>query len=66
MKVTVIFQSDAEEDGISDTVMYTRDDVEFIQDLLDVYAVAARAASFTYVDRIGYATEKGETIWSKF
>lgn len=66
MKVTIIFENSQEEDGIADAVAYTRDGVNFVTDLLDVYAVAARAASFSYVDRIGYATEKGEMVWSKF
>lgn len=66
MKVTIIFENDMEEDGLEDAVAYTRGNVFFIQDLLDVYAVAARAASFSYVDRVGYSTEKGEAVWSKF
>ena len=66
MKVSILFKSNINEDGYDDEVIYSRDGVETIHDLLDFYATAARAASFSYVDRVGYATEKGAQTWSKF
>jgi len=63
MRVTIMFETDTEEDGYDQTVMLSRDNVNFIQDLLDFYADASRSAGFTYVHRVGYATEKGEQTW---
>lgn len=63
MRVTIMFETDVEEDGLDQTVMLSRDNVEFIQDLLDFYADASRSAGYTYVHRVGYATEKGEQTW---
>jgi hypothetical protein len=61
-----MFESNINEDGYDDTVTYSRDGIETIRDLLDFYAVAARAASFSYVDRVGYTTDKGAQTWGNF
>lgn len=66
MKVFIAFETDINEDGVDQTVTLERDGVEFVTDLLDFYTDAAKAAGFTYVDRVGYATDKGEQTWGRF
>lgn len=66
MKVTIFFETNMNEDGVDQGVMIERDGIELITDLLDLYGDAARAAGFSYVDRMGYSTEKGSETWSKF
>jgi len=66
MKVLIHFEADLETDGVEQSVTLERNSVEYVTDLLDFYADAAKAAGFTYVDRVGYATDKGSQTWSKF
>lgn len=66
MRVTVKFETTYQEDGCEQVVTLERDNVEDVEDLLDFYGSASRAAGYSYVDRVGYADEKGSTTWSKF
>jgi len=66
MKVLIHFETDLEADFIEQTITLERNNIELVTELLDFYADAAKAAGFTYVDRVGYATEKGSQTWSKF
>lgn len=47
-------------------VTITRDDVEDMYDVLAFLSDAVRASGYGFVDRMAYATNKGETVWSKF
>lgn len=66
MKVTIIFESNINEDGYDEVVSITRDGVEETTDLLSLYTAAAKAASFDYWSRTGYATDRGATHWEVF
>mgnify|MGYP003637096142 FL=1 len=66
-KITLTYEEDKESGLTYDqTVTITRDGVEYIEDVLDFLAEALKAAGHSYVDRVGYSTDKGETFWSKF
>jgi len=66
MKVLIHFETDLETDGVEQSITLERSNIDLVTDLLDFYADAAKAAGFTYVDRMGYATDKGSETWSKF
>ncbi len=61
---------EGEPEGLKHTQVVTIErDIEgdvFIEDVLDFLGDALRAAGYTYVDRVGFSTEKGEMKWSKF
>jgi hypothetical protein len=65
MRVTIIFEEDINSDGLDQEVFITRDGVEDIYDLMSLYTQAAQAATFSYVESMGYKTRDGETYWSK-
>lgn len=65
MKITILEESTQEEDGVAEVIAIQRE-VGNVHDLLDLFSSAAKAFGYTYVDRIGYATEKGAQTWSKF
>jgi len=66
MRVAISFESNINEDGYDEVVAFSRYGVETIHDLLNLYADAAKAGGFQFVDRVGYATDKGEMVWSEF
>ena len=66
-KITLTYQEN-ENDGLpyGQVVTIDREGVEYIEDVLDFLAEALKAVGYSGVDRVGYSTEKGEMIWSKF
>lgn len=48
------------------TVVLKRTNSNDLYDALDFIGQALRAAGFSYVDRVGVATERGEEKWSRF
>lgn len=66
MKVTIIFEDDDQDDGFSGSTSIVRKNLETDFDLLYVFGEAARAAGFSYVDRVGYSTNRGVIKWGHF
>jgi hypothetical protein len=66
MKVTVSFESTMNEDGVDTTTTYEHYDVTDLQDLAWVFAVAARAGGFTYIEAVGFQKENGGEVWGAF
>ena len=66
MKVTVIFQSDPEEEGVDTTALYSHGNVEDLSDLSWVFAEAARAGGYSYVERVTFTTDQGKEFGSSF
>jgi hypothetical protein len=53
MKVTIRFEHDINEDGLDQQVTVSRDGIETVEDLLEMYSTAARAGGFSYVEACG-------------
>lgn len=70
MPLITFTYTEGEADGLlhTQTTGVTRliDNDATIEDVTNFLAHALRAAGYTYVDRVGIATERGEEKWSKF
>lgn len=66
MKISVLFESTLEDDGVSTSTLYTHKDVEDLTSLSWVFAEAARAGGYTYVDRVTFTTKEGRQFESEF
>jgi len=66
MKVTVQFEYNMNEHGVDTTTTYVHDNVEDVQDLAWVFAEAARAGGFTYIEQVGLVKANGDETWSDF
>ena len=66
MRVTVIYEQDLNEDGVDCLVTYSQGGVECLRDLAWVFAEAARAGGYTYVDTVKVTTEHGHEFESPY
>ncbi len=66
MKVTVSFESTKEKDGVDTKTVYEHDNVEDLSTLAWVFAEAARAGGFTYVDKVAIEKDGGQVVWSLY
>ena len=64
MKVTIIFETDLEEDGYESVTTYTRKGVETLEDLSWYYSEASRIGGWTYTDSVMIRTDEGKEYWS--
>lgn len=66
-KITLTYEEN-KNDGLpyGQAVTIERTEVEYIEDVLNFLAEALKAVGYSGVDRVGYSTDKGEMIWSKF
>ena len=64
MKVTVTFEHTINEDGVDTKTTYEHQDVTDVQDLSWVFAEAARAGGFTYIEQVALVKENGDEVWS--
>lgn len=65
-KITITSQLTEKDDGVGVTVSYSHDKVEDIQELAWVFAEAARAMGYTYVESVTLSTECGKNYKSDF
>ena len=63
MKVTVRFDMDPEEVGYAGTTSVQREGVSDLVALAQVFADAARAAGFTYVEDVAFEKDDGNIVW---
>lgn len=66
MKVTVTFQSNLEDDGVDCQTVYSQSNVEDLNQLSWVFAEAARAGGYTYVDSVSFLTDYGKEFKADF
>lgn len=66
MKITILFEHNTEEDGYEEVSSLSRSNVEDVYDLLDFFTTSAKIGGFTYWDRTGFSTDKGEQTWGSF
>jgi|TARA_R110000822_G_scaffold186425_2_gene325460 hypothetical protein len=66
MKVTIEFESTGEEDGFYGTTTLVRHDVDDLHALAQVYADAARAGGFTYVENVAFEKDDGQMVFGGF
>lgn len=59
MKITVIAESNMNDDGIDSKASYEQSGVECLSDLSHVLAEATRAIGFPWVDEVVIKTEEG-------
>ena len=64
MKVTVTFEHTMNEDGVDTKTTYEHNDVTDVQDLAWVFAEAARAGGFTYIEQVALVKGNGDETWS--
>lgn len=64
MKVTVTFEHTMNEDGVDTKTTYQHSDVTDVQDLAWVFAEAARAGGFTYIEQVALVKDNGDETWS--
>jgi len=65
MKVTILVKQEYEDDGVSEDLLISRD-VYDTYELMSLISTSARAMGFTYWDRTGFASSKGQEFWEKF
>ena len=63
MKVTVRFDMDPEEVGYAGTTSVQRENVSDLVALAQVFADAARASGFTYVEDVAFEKDCGTVTW---
>lgn len=66
MRVTVLFESSVQDDGVDTATAYTHNNVEDLNQLAWVFAEAARAGGYTYVERVTFTTEQGNEFKADF
>ena len=64
--VTIIYTEDDDNTGTREMTL-TRDKEDMTAgDMLYFFADAMRACGYDQVNRVGYATHRGQTFWSEF
>lgn len=64
MKVTVTFENTLDEDGVDTKATYEHNYVTDVRDLAWVFAEAARAGGFTYIEQVALVKGNGDETWS--
>ena len=65
-KVTITYEEDDEHLGTR-LVTLTREKEDLCaRDMLYFFSEAMRACGYDYVNRVGYATDKGAEVWGEF
>lgn len=63
-KVTVIFESTKEDDGVGTVTSYQQGGIEDLSQLAWVFSEAARAGGYTYVESVCFELDDGKLVWS--
>jgi hypothetical protein len=63
MKVSILFEYDPEEVGYNGSVFLTRECVGDLNGLAQLFADAARASGFTYVEDVAFEKDDGSIVW---
>lgn len=63
MRVCIDFYFDKEEDGVSGSARFAREDVEDLYELAQLMTDAVRGAGFSYVVNTGFEREDGQVVF---
>lgn len=63
MKVSILFEYEPKEVGYNGSVSFGRDCIDNLNDLAQLFADAARASGFTYVEDVAFETDDGKIVW---
>lgn len=66
MKISIVFETNLEEDGYESVTTYTRKGVETLDDLSWYYSEASRIGGWTYTEAVSIHTDEGKTFRSPF
>ena len=65
-KVTIIYEEEDENLGTR-VVTLTREKEDLgAMDMMYFFAESMRGCGYDFVNRVGYATKRGQTLWSEF
>lgn len=63
MRVNIDFYFDKEEDGVSGSARFCREDVDDLYELAQLMTDAVRGAGFSYVVNTGFEKDNGEVVF---
>ena len=66
MQVTVTFTADSEDDGFDGSTTVMRGNIDDLYGLGQVFADAARAGGYTYVEDVAFEKEDGQMVFGDF
>lgn len=66
MRITLDAYFDKEDDGFSGSVSMTRDEVDDMYGLLNLFQEYANALGFTYIKSVGFEKDDETIVWSDF
>jgi hypothetical protein len=66
MRVSLQFSFDTEQDGFDGTLTYTREEVDDLYALAQMFTDAVRGAGFSYVVNTGFEKDDGNVVFGEF
>lgn len=63
MRIDISAYMDKDEDGYEGSCNVTRDDVDDLYMLADVFTQAAKSMGYTYVNAVGFEKDDGTMVW---
>ena len=66
MRVTLMFEFDKEEDGISGSSTSTRDDCLTLEEIAQFITDGIQGAGFSYVENTGFEKDDGSVVFGTF
>lgn len=66
MRISFDAYFDKEEDGYSGSVSMTRDDIDDLYGLLNLFHECANALGYSYVKSVGFEKDDETIVWSDF
>ena len=63
MKVSLLFDHDPNEVGFNGSVFINREGIYDLNALAQLFADAARAAGFSYVEDVAFEKDDGSIVW---
>ncbi len=63
MRIDISAYMDKDDDGYEGSSNVTRDDVDDLYTLAEVFTQAAKAMGYTYVNAVGFEKDDGTMIW---
>ena len=63
MRIDISTYMDKEEDGYNGSSNVTREDVDDLYGLAEVFTQAAIAMGYTYVNAVGFEKDDGTMVW---
>ena len=64
MKITIVFESDCEDDGFKGSTTIVREGIDNLHQLAEAYCDATVAGGFTYVENVAFEKDDGQMVFS--